>query len=217
MKNWSSLKEFFQALNEKTNYLVLRNYEEFENGDIVSDHPDIDVLCSDRDLFLNVIDSESRSKKSDKIHRYVRIGDKNIDIDVRHVGDGYYDTQWEKDMLENKIFYNNLCYVMDSENYYYSLLYHALIQKNKIGDDYKKRLKIMANEIDLNITNPLSLRTLELYMKEKEYKYTYPINPSGIVNFQYVNKEMIEQNFYRKLQRLFFHCKRQIVSIIKSN
>ena len=106
---------------------------------------------------------------------------------------------------------------MDSENYYYSLLYHALIQKNKIGDDYKKRLKIMANEIDLNITNPLSLRTLELYMKEKEYKYTYPINPSGIVNFQYVNKEMIEQNFYRKLQRLFFHCKRQIVSIIKSN
>ena len=31
MKNWENLKALFSALNEETEYLVLRNFEEFSD------------------------------------------------------------------------------------------------------------------------------------------------------------------------------------------
>ena len=215
MKNWKSLNEFFRILNENTNYLVLRNYEDFEDGLIVVQHPDIDILCSDRDNLLKYACSESRVNKSDKIHRHILIEGKLVDLDIRHVGDGYYDARWEQKMLGNKILYNGMCYVMDPENYYYSLLYHALIQKKVISNDYKKRLAGMASELDFSIKSPLSISTLESYMKRKGYKYTYPINPRGIVNFTHVDKNLIEMNLYRQLMRTLYYLKRKIVNIIK--
>lgn len=44
MKNWENLKELFSALNEETEYLVLRNFEEFSDEKFLSSHPDIDFL-----------------------------------------------------------------------------------------------------------------------------------------------------------------------------
>lgn len=212
MKNWESLNEFFDVLNENTNYLVLRNYEEFSEGDIVSDHPDIDILCADRDEFLEHVCSESRSSKEDKIHRRIIINSKRVDLDVRHVGDGYYDTRWEQNMLETKRSFNGLCYIMNNENYYYSLLYHALIQKYEISPDYNERLSRMA--CDFEVADPLSINTLESYMLIQGYKYTYPIFPGGIVNFAHVNKKMIEHNMAREAKRFYYLWKKKIINLI---
>ena len=213
MKNWKSLNEFFEALNNSTDYLVLRNFEEFTEGKIVSDHPDIDVLCSNRDEFLEIVSSESRSIKEDKIHRRVIIEGKRVDLDVRHVGDGYYDTQWEQNMLSTKFLYNNFCYVMNTENYYYSLLYHALIQKYQISSDYKERLEKMAHGLD--IEDATSLSTLESFMAKQGYRYTYPVFPGGIANFRRVNKNMIEPNLTRRFNRLVYSIKKHIIRFIK--
>ncbi len=55
MKNWDNLKALFAALNEETEYLVLRNFEEFSDEKFLSSHPDIDFLCRDQQNLKPVI------------------------------------------------------------------------------------------------------------------------------------------------------------------
>lgn len=48
-KIWTSIDEIFTALNEaECNYIVMRNFECFEQGQVfVNGHDDIDLLCDD--------------------------------------------------------------------------------------------------------------------------------------------------------------------------
>ena len=217
MKNWISLQSFFTALNKNVEYIVLRNYEEFQNGQFNTDHPDIDILCRQPKEFIAVAQSISRnSNKKDLIHQQVKIRDTIISLDVRYVGDDYYDERWEDSMLGQRRIFNDLCYVMDEKNYFFSLLYHALIQKTKVSDDYRIRLEAMAKEINgVTMTQPVSLETLQTYMREKHYSFTYPKYPGTIANFSNVDKTLVKKDVTRILDRFFFQIKRRIISFYK--
>ncbi|MBR4720595.1 MAG: hypothetical protein IK057_02405 [Clostridia bacterium] len=206
MHNWSSLKAFFDVLNEKSNYVVLRNYENFADSLLTDEHPDIDILCDNRDVLLSVSKSEPRHE-NDKIHRKILVDNKEVDLDVRYVGDGYYDTKWERELLSNRRLYNGLCYVLTEEYYYYSLLYHALIQKFKISDDYISRLKNMAEKCGISGDEALSIDTLQNYMRKHGYSFTYPAFVGGITNFRRVDKAMIKKNPLRICARFLYKVK----------
>jgi hypothetical protein len=165
---WNSLGEFFQAINATTNYLVIRNYEEYVNDRILSEHKDIDILCDEPQLFRTASKAIPRQAKDDGIHYYIMVNDCKIELDIRWIGDGYYDNKWEQIMLNNRVSFSNLFYVMDKESYYWSLLYHALIHKKSISKDYQAKLSVMA--IELNIKD----KNLDDYMRLHGYKYTYP-------------------------------------------
>lgn len=201
MKNWDSLEAFFRALAD-TEYVVLRNFEYFGSAHFMQEHPDIDLLCRDRDAVLKTTQSVSRVKDpNDPIHRKVLVDHTEVALDLRCVGDGYYDAEWETALLQGRILWNNLCCVPNPEDYYYSLLYHAFIQKRTLNSDYDSRLRTMALPLLPEEQDPVSIRTLEAYMRAKGYFYTYPESAGTIFNIKASDPRLVRRDFKRKMNR----------------
>lgn len=214
-KCWNSLDEFFTCLNESTCYVILRNFESLDRDVLISDHPDIDILCSDRDKLLSISRSYPRRHIRDLVHRFIIVLNKKIDVDIRCVGDGYYDSTWEKDILRNRIFYNQRFYVPSKIDYFYSLLYHVLIQKNKVSDDYIQKLDKLAYDINVSEKNFMNVTTLQNFMRQKYYFYTYPESPYTIANFEGVDKLLIKRDFRKEYVRRYIKTRSFIIRILK--
>lgn len=217
IKHWDSIQSLFSWLNQREKYLVLRNYEELFDMEVPDAHSDIDVLCEDADSFISSAGAVPRTKnKKDKVHQKVLIGDKFISLDVRFIGDGYYDKNWETEMLNRRILIDNFCYAMDKENYFYSLIYHAIIQKPSIAPDYIVRLKQLSIDLGISADNESDyLAVLQEYMRRKNYFFTYPDYPGGIANFSKVDRLLIQVDLKRILRRKIYRLKKRIKSIIR--
>ena len=132
---YNSIEEFFSALNAAgINYLVLRNYENLLEPELyVGGHGDIDLLCDDAQSIARLVEAQPKAPKStrlldDGIHYLIFVDGTPVQLDLRQVGDGYYCTKWEKDLLERKVKYDCF-YVMNPVDYFYTLAYHAILQK----------------------------------------------------------------------------------------
>lgn len=215
MKNWNSLDAMFRAINSEVNYLVLRNFEELENSGFLDGHADIDFLCDDAACMAKVLGAGHRGAESDRTHCKVNIAGRIIPVDIREVGDGYYDAQWEKDMLAERQMYHGLFYILSEEQYFYSLIYHACIQKPCLSEEYKKRLQKMGRKIGIPMDNGDFIEKLQIYMREKGYKFTYPVHPGMTVNFRLVDKRMIEKNYRRIFERKVYACKKKLRSVLR--
>lgn len=201
MDEWKTVSEFFDAINNSTQYVILRNHESLPDYLVQDNHPDIDILCTDRNLFCKVSKSVSRAKrKKDKIHREVIIAGNKVKLDVRSIGDGYYDINWERCMIEKRIYSSKGFYILDNENYYYSLIYHSLIHKKKVSDDYRYKIEKMCNDFGYPQTTDI-LSALETYMLKKGYCYSYPQTNSTCFNVEGVSSSLIEKNLIKKAHR----------------
>ncbi len=201
MTEYHSLSDLFEQLNTGCPYVVLRNFETFVSDFTALEHPDIDLLCTSREALLQTIDTLSRGREGDLIHRRARIAGKDVDIDLREVGDGYLDASWEEKILAGRVLREDGFYVPQDEDYYFSLLYHVLIQKKQIAPDYQERLKKFADQLGLTKGNSL-LEQLEGYMRAGGYRYTYPESPSTAFFVSKVSKDLMEKNPKKKLRRL---------------
>ena len=208
MSEWQTIQEFFNTFASEK-YVVLRNYENLCLALKNEAHSDIDILCEDRDRVIELTQLESRSKNpNDLIHRRALIGGVNVDVDLRCVGDGYYDEKWERSILERRVYWNNLCFAPNEEDYFFSLLYHALIQKQTMSSEYEQRLTKMGT--GLGIDYPVSIQTLEAYMHEKGYYYTYPEYIGAVFNTSKADKKLIKSDPKRKVKRFLARIKRKI-------
>lgn len=132
----------------------------------------------------------------------IHFQNRNLQVDIRYIGDGYYDTNWEKALLERKVIFNKSIYVIDSKMYFYTLIYHAFFQKYYLSNEYFLRLKYMAKESGKNITEKKQLEyILFKFMKKMGYKFTYTKDPGIILNFKKVPISMISINPYRIFKR----------------
>lgn len=206
-KMFQGLTELFDALTD-TEYVVLRNYEEFDDLNFLSSHPDIDFLCANRKELVERLALRPRRKREDGIHYYTKIGEKKVAIDLRCVGDGYLDTTWEQHIIENRKIRENY-YVMDLEDYYYSLLYHVTIQKDKVAEDYVNRLGDMAAQLETTFDPDRKEQILDAYMEEKGYRYTYPEYPGTIFHISKVNPDLVEKSRIKMTKRKLYRgiCK----------
>ena len=91
---------------------------------------------------------------------------------------------------------------MDEKNEFYSLIYHAIIQKNSVSEDYAEKLAAMAGISEF--TEAWGLKELEAFMKEKGYRYTYPVYPGGIFRKDKGAKELVESNAPKAFRRLLW-------------
>ena len=186
MWKWNSLKDLFAKLNEME-YVILRNYEALEAE--IDAGGDIDILCSKKIYIVDHIHAYKRVPGDEVFNYFVIVGDKRVPIDIREVGDGYYDEKWEKAILKKRIKTIEY-YIMDEENYKYSLLYHVLLHKYRIKGAYIKRLKDM---FGMEIGNDDGTdKLLGNYMREMGYFIPIPVD--GGVEF---NKEK-----YKKLRKI---------------
>lgn len=93
-----------------------------------------------------------------------------MSVDIRSVGDGYYCEEWEDAILKQRV-PHECFYVMNEENHFYSLIYHAIFQKSALSDEYRLRLSEMWGK-GLQTEEKL-IDILENYMVRQGYKYVY--------------------------------------------
>jgi len=175
-KNYKNVHDFFELLNiNGIKYVVLRNYEEMHNDDFFTEgHEDIDLLVEDINSFIDCSYALPKMSPDDKVHLEIIVDGIKVPLDVRSVGDDYYDSKWEKEIINNRVLApNGNWYVMDKENYYYSLAYHAILQKEKLSYDYLMRLNKMSISLEIDSSKEAEhIKNLNKWMKIKGYHYT---------------------------------------------
>lgn len=173
MKRWNSAEEVFAVLNNNYEYLIFRNFEGFFGSILLDNHADVDILLwkKDKRSVIHELCAIPRLEKNDGIHYKVLVADSEIPIDIRTVGDGYYDKRWETKMLSSRQYCTIGFYRMNDENYFWSLLYHSLYHKGTISEEYCNRLKKLSQGI-INCEGANLEELLAEYMLKNGYFYT---------------------------------------------
>ena len=199
-----SMEELFTILNGHVQYAVLRNYEHLLlPGDaLLAGHPDIDLICTDREQILSLNITSSRGSSSDRVHRSVLINQQPVDLDLREVGDGYYCRKWEEDMISRRKLYLDSFYVLDHEDHFFSLLYHVLVQKKTVSDDYKARLIEMGSTYGLTQWDDgRAWELLNRFLREHGYTYSYPESARTVFNRKNAAPDLMEKDIRKQAVR----------------
>ena len=185
---------FFEYLNNITglDYVVMRNAEEIT--DIVTERKggDIDLLVNDYFLFKRAVGAKGFKHKYPlsniklgpaleyegyKVAGRVRIGGQEITIDIRHLGDGYYDRRWQEKMLGGAVL-NGAIRVLDKKTQFFSLLYHALVHKKVLPGKYRAVLDAQARQFGAppsggdQYSDSEFWEILDNFMRQNGYSYT---------------------------------------------
>lgn len=211
MKNWSSLNEFFHSINRDVCYVILRNYEDIKEDDVLGKDTDIDILCSDVSKFVMSAGSiPISSKKSYRSHHKIFVKNQIVNIDIKYIGDGYYDKNWEEDILNSRVLYKNMYYIPSDENSFYSLLYHSLIHKEYSNNQYFTMLNKLAKSLGNHHMPSFDINSLIVYMKKNGYYFEYPADSLTTFNFAGVDPSMIN-NENRHLVKSFLYKRKKVL------
>ena len=175
-KSWNSLSTLFDFLNKHSNWIILRNFEDLNDNYLFEDGDDIDILCEEINFFSALMNAKKRS--GERCSYFVTVNNFKIPLDIRFIGDKYYDPVWAKDMLSRKIINNGIptpCQL----DYFFSLMYHAKLQKNFVKPIYIERLDNLALKMNFLLPKHFILddsicsRALNSFLKTYNYYYTY--------------------------------------------
>jgi len=165
---FNTLNEVFEQLNKYENWAILRNWEELGEGKYtLAQHGDLDILVTDYFRTLTILASQARSKEKHRVHQTMKVGSDIIPLDVRYLGDNYYDKKWEEQMLQNRVKEDLGFYRLANQDYFWSLLYHGLFQKPSVAEDYKEKLNSLnAKEQILSPDKITDLKVLTKHLKK---------------------------------------------------
>jgi len=148
-RGWHSINDLFKALEQNVNYVVLRNFQKLPDIYTSGTHGDIDLLVSD--LLKSLLISRAIYVKN-SVHYKIKINYEYVYFDFRSVDDSYYCNQWSIDILNRREQLNGF-YTPCLNDYFYSLLYHAIIHKPKIAVDYVEVLMELSNCLSFNVNS----------------------------------------------------------------
>lgn len=186
-KNIDDIQAVFESLPADCGYLIMRNWEGFYNDILIEGHNDIDVLCANtksRDQIVAAFFAKDISGNG--FHYSFLYKGMDVTLDTRIVGDGYYDINWQKEMIANRVKNPLGFYVMTDEDYFYSLAYHAIYQKKDgLSDEYRIRLGEMKPECQ-DFKQEDFIRILHEYVLQHGYFYTHTVDDSVVRRFDRV-------------------------------
>jgi len=185
VKGYNSLEEFFYVLNASLEYVVLRNFESFPENYVSDEHGDIDLLVDNLNLIVYLTWAKKVFNNKNRVHYTIKINNEDVPFDFRFIGDNYYDVKWEKEILKSRVLTDDNFYTPNTNNLFYSLLYHALIHKFKFSKDYKQKIKNLNNNVLLDISEGSNL--LIDFMQDKGYEVKEPIDVSVLFNTEVIN------------------------------
>lgn len=170
---WDSIAHLFYVLNSTILYCVLRNYDSLPNGYDFTLHGDIDLLTENKYNAIYITNATPVYLEQYRVYCTVPVGSKRIAFDFRYLGDNYYDILWESNILEKRVLSKAGFYIPDPYNQYFSLLYHAYIQKNNLAEDYPKKLSNFAAAINVNYTKDVRhvIAQLDEFLNLNGYEY----------------------------------------------
>lgn len=200
---YRDISQLFYVLNNTIDYCVMRNYECLPDTYTLEGHGDIDLLVEHLNYVVYLTNAQSLFPELKyRVHYNIRIGEQDIPFDFRFLGDDYYDLKWELDILKNKRVFNEVIYVPDPVNYFYSLLYHAYIHKAKVRDDYHQRLQPLGDAAGIDYHKDLSFaevrEILDAYMEQKGYSYTVPVDETVFYNTSFFTDSLLHLGKYGK-------------------
>jgi len=208
---WKDVDEFFYVLNSLFNYVVLRNFESYPEEINSSKHKDIDLLTDDLLQIPYVINRIIPKKDDNFKSTYVKIKEHKIHVDIVYVKDGYFDEKWCNAIIKNSIFNEKGFHTPNLKDYFYSLLYHGLIHKSKISEDYIFRLIEMSETLEVekitkkDFTNHNAQKILDSFLQDRKYQYTnsrtYKIKHNEVSRLLNVAKYTVKNDGMKTLMR----------------
>jgi|GEM_PF-938955 len=185
---WDSLEQVFDVLNMTEDYVVLRNFDPLPDKYYADNHGDIDLLVGRYDSSRYALNATPVFSEAHRVHNKIIVNNAEVFLDIRYVGDKYYCSGWESNILAEKEVYNGVN-IPNKHNLFYTLLYHALIHKPSVAIDYIKTLDSINSQINEVggaitkkwITSNSSKKLLAEYMFSNKYKITKP-EPSVYYN-----------------------------------
>jgi hypothetical protein len=193
-ESWRDMNQLLYVLNETVEYVVLRNFNGLFSDYNKSIHGDVDILTSNRYLARLALNAKPVHRSKRRVQHIVKIGDGGTYFDIRYVGDNYYCKAWEKEILEKRHLTSEGYYRTDDENFAYSLLYHALVQKPKIADDYKETFRSLFPGKDEKELKQILLE----YLRKHGYKMNEPFDYTVYFNESITGKKMSTVKFINK-------------------
>ncbi len=206
---WNSIRHFLNDLNGyRGAYIILRNYEGLLDESIMLEHADIDILCDRSAELIEYMTLDRWENTDDQIHRKAVVNGTGVKIDLREIGDGYYDVNWEMVLLQNRDYYKKEFYVSSRMDYFYSLLYHALVHKREMHTDYQARLLQMANDLQIQPNADDLRKTLENFMRQHAYRYVLPADRGVVFNISGADRNLVAANPKRTWRRVAFFVRK---------
>ena len=180
---FDSLESLFYTLNHAIDYCVLRNFECLPDRFFEQGHEDIDLLVENLSQMILLTSAKPISGERGRVDYSIRVNGKNVPFDFRHIGDNYYDMAWERHILNNKKQQRGF-YIPGDEDLYYSLLYHAYIQKHQVKPDYYSKLEGYGSAIGVPFSHDVQATILQLdtFMKDRGYEYIVPKDKTVVYN-----------------------------------
>ena len=202
---FDTVSEMFYALNNCVNYAIIRNYEQLPEEIYINEHNDIDIICDSLENTAYILNAEKVFEEDYRVHYKVNVESNFAFFDLRCIGDDYYCEQMEKDILENRIYNQKGFYTISNEEYFYGLIYHALLHKPNFAKDYKLRLqKINPTGIELEKKEDF-VNILNEWLLENDYAITKPIDLS--VQFNLENAKIFDKIVEEDTNKIYQNSK----------
>lgn len=223
INQYNNFKEVVEILNKSNvQYLILRNFDNLLSPSLYQDgHGDVDMLVRNHKEVVDLIGAKPWNKKDktkygDGTHFYVMVDGKCVSLDLREVGDGYYCTAWEKKMLETRAFHKGF-YIMNEENLFFSLIYHAILQKPSLSEEYCARLNKAGRKLGVIIAccgEAEFINALEIYMRNKGYVYTLCKDFTVPLRTRPISRDLLHTTFCRWFIHFRFDAKVAIIEFL---
>jgi len=192
---YESIQQLFYVLNNTIKYCVLRNHECIPDEYTVEGHGDIDLLVEHRNYAVRLTKAKQVYPQPYRVYHIIKIAGKEVPFDFRFVGDNYYDPKWENDILETRVMQKDLFYTPNPMHQYYSLLYHAYVQKPKVKEDYPPKLNTYSSNIGVEYKDNIAhcIGQIVSFMQSNGYDFVRPndktvyYNTKNIKNLQVWN------------------------------
>lgn len=184
IQGWKDWDELFETLEKLTKYVVLRNANTVVN-DCHELHGDTDLLVEDYTIATTIAAGSKVYWGKERVLYKIMIAGKEQLVDFRYVGDGYMVKEWEKEIIKTRTrYYDTNVWVPNDDNLKYSVLYHALVHKPFITQDYQE---FLAQNFGTKERKKLSDLLYE-FMKRKEYDYSSPNDSSVYIHPEFFSK-----------------------------
>lgn len=179
---WSSLRVLFEHLARSVDCIVLRNFELLPQGLLEGD-ADVDALCRSPHDVAAVSNAVVRVDANGKFACEAQVAGASLPMDLRFIGDGYYDAAWQQDMLARAQLQGGCVLVPSLEDHFFSLLYHAKLHKREVKPRYAPRLAELAQQLglpayaDAQLTDDATAANLLAgFLAAKRYRATTPLD-----------------------------------------
>lgn len=176
---WESPDSFFTALNHTVPYVVLPK----EPGDrFIEEGSGFEILTSEYKELVAVANARpiGGMLPSWGGRFRVRIGGRDVRMELRSVGDGFLDAGWERDLLQRRVWNEPGFYSLRPEDALETLAYRAVAHRAGSDESRRRHLAALARALDqpLGSEKRADGRVLvERLLRERGYEWTRPRDP----------------------------------------